>query len=138
TPSAPLRNGNFLLRRSHPLLEKEGNGPLSQPTPSPSSLRRGAAARPRSPLQPAFYRRNQHHRTQGRTHDALRRASKQRPIQHSFTVDVHDEQIHLLVFERSENNPVRYAGFDTRNDVAPVPGFGGYELLKLLIHSRDE
>src|SRR5215831_11122282 len=32
TPSAPLRNGTFLLRRSHPSLKTEGNGPVSQPT----------------------------------------------------------------------------------------------------------
>src|SRR5215468_9898223 len=35
TPSAPLRNGIFLLRRSHPSLKTEGNGPLSQPTSFP-------------------------------------------------------------------------------------------------------
>src|SRR5215475_13824121 len=27
TPSAPLMNGTFLLRRSHPSLKTEGNGP---------------------------------------------------------------------------------------------------------------
>src|SRR5215467_8978132 len=32
-PSAPLRNGIFLLMAQPPLLEKEGNGPVSQPTP---------------------------------------------------------------------------------------------------------
>src|SRR5215471_15272168 len=31
TPSAPLRNGIFLLMAQPPLLEKEGNGPASQP-----------------------------------------------------------------------------------------------------------
>src|SRR5215813_9432509 len=40
TPSAPLRNGTFLLRRSHPSLKTE-NGPVSPnthplpPTPQP-------------------------------------------------------------------------------------------------------
>src|SRR5215470_10749846 len=33
TPSAPLRNGIFLLRRSHPSLKTEGNEPVSTVTP---------------------------------------------------------------------------------------------------------
>src|SRR5215475_4821707 len=36
TPSAPQRNGIFILRRSHPSLKTQGNGPVLQPTSLPS------------------------------------------------------------------------------------------------------
>src|SRR5262245_12862563 len=39
-PSAPLRNGIFLLMAQPPLLEKEGNGPVSQPPHSPRPIER--------------------------------------------------------------------------------------------------
>jgi len=36
TPSAPLRNGIFLLMAQPPSLKTEGNGSVSQPTPLPT------------------------------------------------------------------------------------------------------
>src|SRR5215813_6117095 len=37
TPSAPLRNGTFLLRRSHPSLKRRGMGPQPHLNSSPSA-----------------------------------------------------------------------------------------------------
>jgi hypothetical protein len=61
--------------------------------------------------------------------------AEQSAIQHAFSMDVHHEQIDLLVFEYSQNYPIRHSGLHPSNYFAPVLGFCRDEIIELLTDS---
>src|ERR1051326_1679759 len=110
----------------------------SFPSPLRSSRRGARSTRASFPLHLLFQRRDQHDRASGNTDHTFRGAAQQSPVEHSLSMDIHDEQIDFLVFEDPRNNAVRNADFDLRTDVTPRPCFWRNKSFELLLHAFDQ
>ena len=71
--------------------------------PISDASRRCPATRPRSSLRLPLHRRNHHYRTRCHAYDTLRRTAKEGAIQDALAVNVHDQQIDLLIFKLSRS-----------------------------------
>src|SRR5437762_5755819 len=137
----PLSPPHGLLRWTHPARSASRTPPNPDTEPEhikDAPIRSGrcaASSRPRSPLDLPLYWRNQHDRARRDAHDTLGRAAEESAIQHSLSMNVHDEQVDLLVFKRPQNYAIRNAGLHTCIDVAPISCFCRNQAVELLLHT---